>query len=62
MSVADSKFSQTFTVTNNGDSEKEYTLSHIPAGTALTVASVSCTGCIHFSQWLNIWIGHDLPC
>ena len=33
-------FSHTFTVKNTGDSAKTYTLTHIPAGTALTVQPV----------------------
>ena len=34
-------YSHTFTVTNSGKTTKKYTLSHVPAGTALTVQVVS---------------------
>jgi hypothetical protein len=37
--------SQKFTVKNTGKTAKTYTLSHIPAGTAVTIEAVSFTRC-----------------
>jgi hypothetical protein len=43
-------YSQKFTVKNAGKTIKTYTLSHSPAGTALTIDAVSFLSCSEVSK------------